>query len=175
MIYGTQEFAEKMKAIIKDGTRHPLYEDTVEHAKAMGVHIYGDKPLYLLDRARPREDGEVKAYRIENYEPTTKAGADKAIDIVGKIFNPTLYSIDFREKGEQSQELQKYTLEYYPNYNSLVNFNKDVTLRKMLADPNAVMVVKPSQVPDSDTQRVEPTTVIFGSCNVWWYDKDCFL
>lgn len=181
MVYGTQEFAEKIKAIIKDDERHPLYEMACKHAEAMSVHIYGDKPLYLLERARPREDEEVKVYRVENYEPTTKAGADKAIDIVGKIFNPTLYSINFKEQSDQSKLLQKYTLEYYPNYNSLINFNKDVTLRKMLSDPNAVMAVKPSVVPTTDgqtiddAQRVEPITVIYGSPNVWYYDRDFFL
>lgn len=175
MIYGTQEFAERLKAIIKDGYRHPLYEDTVEHAKEMAVHIYGDKPLFLLERARPREDGDVTTYRIENYEPTTKAGADKAIDIVGKIFNPSLYTINFKEQNAESKELQQYTLEYYPNYNSLPNYDKEVLLRKMIADPNAVMAIKPGEVPDLDTERIKPVSVIYGSCNVWDYEKDYFL
>lgn len=175
MIYGTEDFARTLKTIIKDGVRHPLYEKTVEHAKAMGVHIYGDKPIYLLDRSRPREDEDVKVYRLENYEPTTKSGADKAIDIVGKIFNPTLYSIDFREQSAESKLLQDYTLEYYPNYNSLVNYNKEVTLRKMLADPNGLMAIKPSEMPENDQQRLEPITVIYGSSSIWWYDRDCYL
>lgn len=175
MIYGTQEFAEKLKGIIKDDVRHPLYQATVDHAEAMSVHIYGDKPLYLLERARPREDEDVKVYRVENYEPTTKAGADKAIDIVGKIFNPTLYSINFKEKNAQSEELEKYTLEYFPDYNSLTSYNKDVILRKMLADPNAVMAVKPEHVPVSDSERLEPVIVVYGSPNIWYYDRDCFL
>src|SRR6187549_3546907 len=130
MIYGDQEFAERLKAVIKDEYRHPLYEQTVEHCKEMRVHIYGDKPLHLLDRARPREDGDVTTYRLENYEPTTKAGADKAIDIVGKIFHHSLYSINFREQSDQSKELQDYTLEYYPNYTSIVSYDKEVLLRK---------------------------------------------
>jgi hypothetical protein len=175
MIYGTQEFADRMKAVIKDDYRHPLYEQTVEHAKAMGVHIYGDKPVYLLDRARPREDEEVKAYRIENYEPTTKAGADKAIDIVGKIFNPMLYSIVFKDQTPDSELLQKYTLEYFPNYNSIVNFNKEVTLRKMLADPNGLMAIKPSEIPELDNQRIEPICVIYGSSAIWDYDREHYV
>lgn len=175
MIYGTQEFAEKLKGIIKDDARHPLYAESVAHAEAMSVHIYGDKPYFLLERSRPREDPEVQAYRVENYEPTTKAGADKAIDIVGKIFNPSLYSINFKNNNDQSSQLQKYTLEYLPVYNSLPNYNKDVTLRKMLADPNGVMAVKPAVVPESDAERIEPVIVIYGSPNVWYYDRDCFL
>lgn len=175
MVYGTQEFAERLKAIIKDGYRHSLYEQTVEHAKEMAVHIYGDKPLFLLERSRPREDGDVTTYRIENYEPTTKAGADKAIDIVGKIFNPSLYTINFKEQNAESKELQQYTLEYYPNYNSIATYDKEVLLRKMIADPNAVLAIKPSEVPELDTERIKPVSIIYGSCNIWDYEKDYFL
>lgn len=175
MIYGTQEFAERLKAIIKDGARHPLYEETVEHAKAMGVHIYGEKPLYLLERSRPREDDEVQSYRIENYEPTTKAGADKAIDIVGKIFNPTLYSITWKDQSKEIKELQGYTLEYYPVYNSITIFDKDVVLRKMLADPNALMCVRPERTPENDAEQIKPISIIYGSANVWDYDLDHYL
>lgn len=175
MTYPSQEFAELLKRVIKDEERHPLYQQTVEHAEAMGVHIYGDKPLYLLDRARPREDEDVKAYRIENYEPTTKAGADKAIDIVSKIFNPTLYSINWKEQNDQVKELQNYTLQYYPNYNSITAFDKDVVLRRMLADPNGIMAIKPSEIPDDDSQRLEPETVIYGSSAIWYYERDFFL
>ena len=175
MIYGTQEFAERLKAVIKDGARHPLYSQTVEHAKAMAVHIYGEKPFYLLERARPREDDSVQTYRIENYEPTTKAGADKAIDIVGKIFNPTLYSITWKESNTQIKELQDYTLEYYPTYNSIATFDKDVVLRKMIADPNALMCVRPERVPENDAEKLKPVSIIYGSSAIWDYDKDHFL
>ena len=175
MVYGTQEFAVRLKAVIKDGARHPFYEATVKHAEAMGIHINGDEPLYLLERARPREDAEVKTYRLENYEPTTKANADKAIDIVSKIFNPALYSIRWKDQSTEIEELQDYTLEYFPIYNSLTSFDKEVLLRKMIADPNAVMAVKPERVPETDVERLKPINIIYASCNVWDYDLDHFL
>lgn len=175
MVYGTQEFAVRLKAVIKDGARHPFYEATVKHAEAMGIHINGDEPLYLLERARPREDDEVKTYRLENYEPTTKANADKAIDIVSKIFNPALYSIRWKEQSKEIEELEDYTLEYFPIYNSLTSFDKEVLLRKMIADPNAVMAVKPERIPETDVERLKPINVIYSSCNVWDYDLDHFL
>lgn len=175
MIYGTQEFAELLKEVIKDGKRHDLYELTVQHALDMSVHINGDKPLYLLEKNRPREDDEVKAYRIENHEPTTKAGADKAIKIVAKGFNPNLYSIQWKEKTKQGEELEKYTLEYYPRCNSIVNFNKDVLLRKMLADPNGLVAIKPEDLPEDDTDKLKPVTVVYGSPVVWYYDRDHYL
>lgn len=175
MIYGTQDFAQLLKELIRDGKRHDLYHLAVNHARDMSVHINGDKPIYLLERARPREDEETKLYRLENYEPTTKAGADKAIKIVSKGFNPSLFTIQWKEKSKQSEEIEQYTMEYYPNYNSILNFNKDVVLRKMLADPNGVVAVKPEDIPDDDTEKAKPIVVVYGSCALWWVDKDCFL
>jgi hypothetical protein len=131
--------------------------------------------MYLLERSRPREDEDVTTYRIENYEPTTKAGADKAIDIVGKIFNPMLYSINWKEQNDQSKELQQYTLEYYPVYNAVTTFDKDVLLRKMIADPNGVVCIKPERMPENDAEKLNPITLIYGSSSVWNYDIDHFL
>jgi hypothetical protein len=175
MIYGTQEFAELLKDLIRDGRRHDLYEQSCHHAKEMAVHINGEKPIYLLDRNRPREDEEIKMYRIENYEPTTKAGADKSIKIVSKGFNPNLYSIVWKEPTKEGEELEKYTLEYYPNCNSIVNFNKDVLLRKMLADPNGLVAIKPEDIPDDDTEKLKPIIIVYGSACLWYYDRDHYL
>lgn len=176
MIYGTQEFAEKLKGIIKDDLRHPLYHEACAHAEAMSVHIYGDKPEMILKRVRPREDEEVQMYRLENYEPTTKAGADKAIEIVSKIFNPTLYSIVWpKDQSEDIKKLHDYMLVEYPEYNSVTNFDKDVLLRKMIADPNGVIAIRPEHFPENDIEMIEPISVIYSSQNVYWYDRDCFL
>src|SRR5690606_31512404 len=138
-------------------------------------HVYGDKPMYLLERTRPREEADVKAYRIDNYEPTTKAGCDKALDIVSKIFNPTLYSIRWKEQDEQVKEIKSYTLDYYPDYNSIIAFNKDVVLRKMVADPNGIIAVKPKRIPENDATKVEPIISVYGSPNIWYRDDDHFL
>jgi hypothetical protein len=175
MIYATQEFADKLTSIIKDGERHPLYEDVVKHAQAMGVHIYGDTPDLLLKRARPREEEEVQAYRLENYEPLTKASADKALEIVSKIFNPTLYSVVWKERSEDVEKLHDYLFVNYPMYNSVTNFDKDVLLRKMIADPNGVVAIKPEKLPETDAEMINPVSVIYSSENIYWYDRDCFL
>jgi hypothetical protein len=175
MIFGNKEYAELLKDIIVSEKRHPLYTESCEHARQMAVHIYGNTPDYLLERVRPREEDDVKDYRIQNYEPTTKAGADKAIDIVSKIFNPTLYNIRWKEPNAESDELKSYTFDYFPNYNSLVTYNKDVVLRKMLADPNGLMAVKPGAMPADETERIEPEVLVYGSNNLWFYDRDHYL
>lgn len=188
MIYGENEFDDTLKNIIRDtktnidgtvdthkGYRHPCYQECVDHAEEMSWHLYGEKPVTLLSRTRPREDPAVTNYRIENYEPTTKSAADKAINIVSKIFNPNLYSIRWKDPSKSSQELKEYTLEYYPEHNSVVNYTKDVLLRKMLADPNAVVVVKLESMPEKTNEALKPILKIFGSSSVWNYDVDHYL
>jgi hypothetical protein len=174
MIYGDSDFNETLVKIMRENYRHANYEKTVALAKEMSVHIYGDKPVELLSRVRPGEDSEITEYRLANYEPTTKAPAGKAIKVVSKIFNPNLMSIVF-PKTEGAQELESYTMFYYPVSNSLVIYNKEVTLKKMLADANALMVVKPQRVPRNDAENINPVVLIFGSSTVWNYDLDHFL
>lgn len=175
MIYGEEEFNETLVRIIREKYRHPLYNEAVRLAKEMSVHILGVKPEELLARVRPGEDIEITNYRLANYEATTKAPAGKAIKITSKIFNPNLSSIVFPQDVENAKKLEQYTMYYYPNYNSLTVYNKDVTLRKMLADANGLMAIKPQRVPRNDAERVKPVVVIYGSEANWNWDFDHFL
>lgn len=173
MVYGSQEFNDALVAIIK-GQRHSYYAEAARLARDMSVHVYGRKPEELLNRVRPGEDDAIKEYRISNYEPTTKAPCGKAIKIVSKIFNPNLSSIVFKD-NENSQRLKEYTMEYYPKYNSIIVYNKDVTLKKMIADANALQVVKPDRRPETDADNVRPVVVIYSSESVWNWDHEHFL
>lgn len=165
-----------MLAVIQ-GARHACYKESVEHAEIMSWHFYGERPDRLLERTRPNEDPEITKYRKENYEPHTKSAADKSVNITSKIFNPNLYSIVWpkSEESKNATGLKEYTLDYYPKYNSLITFTKDVLLRKMLADPNAIAVVKPELIPEYQTEALEPIVVLYGSSNVWDYDEDHYL
>lgn len=174
MIYGSQEFNDVLVQVIRTAYRHPYYETASKLAKDMSVHVYGTKPEELLNRVRPGEDDAIKQYRLDNYEPTTKAPCGKAIKIVSKIFNPNLSSIVFKD-NPNAQKLKEYTMEYYPMYNSIVVYNKDVTLKKMIADANALQVVKPSRRPANDAEKVRPVVVIYSSENVWNWDHEHFL
>jgi hypothetical protein len=175
MVYGSDDFNDLLKEIILSGRRHSNYDECCKHAREMSWHFYGVKPEELLNKVRPNEDPEITAYRLENYEPITKSAADKAINITSKIFNPNLYSIRWKEEGEQIADFKKYSLEYYPDYNSIVTFTKDVLLRKMLADPNAVAVVTINKIPENGSERVEPIMKVYGSSHIYHFDEDCYL
>lgn len=173
MIYGTEEFEELLRDVIKE-KRHDSYQECCDHAEEMSWHFFGTKPEKLLNKVRPNEDPDVTTYRLNNYEPITKSAADKSINIVSKIFNPNLYSIRWKDKSKSAEEFREYTLEYYPSYNSIVNYLKDVLLRKMLADPNAVAVVT-VEVPELESERLQPVMKIYGSSSIWYYDEDHYL
>lgn len=175
MIYGTPEFDELLMDVISKGKRHDRYEECCEHAEEMSWHLYGVKPVKLLERTRPNEDPEITTYRIENYEPITKSAADKAVHIISKIFNPNLYSVRWKEQTPSTEELKSYTLEYYPSYNSIVAFLKDVLLRKMLADPNGVAVVTVDSVPEMESKRLQPVMKVYGSKSIFYFDDDHYL
>lgn len=179
MVYGTDEFNELLKEILRGekGYRHPCYHECCEHAEEMSWHFYGVTPDDLLERTRPNEDKEITKYRKDNYEPKTKGKADKAVNITSKIFNPNLYSIRWEKDKQDSDaaELAKYTLEYYPDYNSVVNYTKDVLLRKMLADPNGVVAIKPMFIPEAESERLKPEIFIYGSSVIWNYDDEHHL
>jgi hypothetical protein len=174
MIFGTPEYNDLLRDVI-GGKRHDLYEKTKECAEAMKVHIYGDKPEKILNRARPREPQEIKNYRLENYEPTTKATGAKALSIVGKIFNPQLSSIKWNNQTNNGKKLEEYTLEYYPRYNSVVKFLAQAGLKKMIADPNGVFAVRPKRFPKTQLEEPEPELKVYGSECIYYYDDDHFL
>jgi hypothetical protein len=179
--YVAEDFRQLILGLITDYESdkkdyfHPCYKDACDHAEEMSVHMYGKKPEKLLNMVRPREDPEVKKYRLDAYQPTTKSTAEKGLSIVSKIFNPTLYTVAWKEQTSSGKELQSYTLEYYPVYNSLPTFLQQTALKKVLADPNGVLAVKPLRRLESDIQQPEPVAKIYGSKNVWYFDEDMFL
>jgi hypothetical protein len=147
--------------------KHIAYERCVEHAEDMAVHVMGMKPMKLLDRVRPREDPEVKAYRLLSYEPITTATADKAVFMLQKIMNPKLWSIKFPDSGK---DLEQYLFKDYPFYKSIINYTTDVIIRSMVADPNGVMVVMPINMDIPDTVKVEPIVSIFNTSRLWAFE-----
>lgn len=163
------------KAIDDEKYRHDCYLKSVEHAEEMGVHLYGDLPEKLLNMVRPREEKATKDYRLAAYQPTTKSTAEKGVAIVSKIFNPALYTIQWKNRSDNASKLEKYTLESYPEYNSVITFLQQTATKKMLADPNGVMAVTITDYDIKEEDRPEPVVKIYGSKNIWYQDHESFL
>lgn len=174
MLYGDSEFSSQLKEVIRKGDRHKNYQACVDHAKDMAVHIYGEKPDEILMRARPREEEAIREYRINNFQPVTKAPTNKAITILNKIFNPTLYS-EVYPNNEKASILRGYVKEDFPGYNSVLSFMREVAVKKMLADPNGIMCVRPQTTKIPQSKRLKPIIKVFGSSAIVSEDHEHFL
>lgn len=150
----------------KDEYKRQGYRESVDHAEEMAVHLYGDKPAKLLERVRPREDPDIRAYRLESYEPTTKSTAEKGVSLTNKIFNPKLYGVQPAD-GEKGKTLFDYSMVDYPVFNSVVNFLSEYALKKTLADPNAIFCVEPYEDPQSVTQQIQPYVRCYDSKDIY--------
>lgn len=176
MEYESPEFNDFLKEAIKDDkNRHHNYASCCEHAEEMAIHVYGVTPTRLLEITRPNEDPAIKAYRLSVYQPKTKSTANKALSILFKIFNPSLFTIKWNDQNTNSKKLEEYCMEYYPVFNSVLVFLQEAALPKMIADPNGVMAVKPKELIIPDTKRAEPIAVIYGSKNIWHFDYESCL
>ncbi len=146
--------------------RHEFYSESVEAMNSMGVHMTGDNPKKLLDIKRPNEDKEAKKYRLDSYEPKTKASANKATSITNRIYNERLFSITYPPmpttvKPENS--LQKYLTEKMPLYVSLLNYQKTVFTKMHYKDANGLIGVLPTNFDKVDTEFFEPIPIFYTS------------
>lgn len=153
---------------------HQAYKDACEHYEEMAVHVYGTQPRALLEKIRPREDPEIREYRLASYRPITKSTCKKAINVINKIFNPKFSSIRF-EDNAKAQLLKKYSLEDYPRFNSVVNYLSDYALKKGFADPNAIFLVQLYKQPSSKAERLMPYVTCYLSKNIHYIDENYAL
>lgn len=175
MIYGTPDFKQLLFDMISNQKRHSLYEESVKAFNKMKPHIYGDIPKDLLERTRPREPEEVKQYRIANYEATTKSTASKALGVLAKIMNPSFYDIRWKAQTPNGKILQDYTLEYYPYNNSVIKFMGEAGLKRMIADANGAIAIRPKKLPENELEQAKPLIVLYGSPAIWWKDEECYI
>lgn len=161
---------KQLLALLKDDkneSKHEHYIAAKEHFEEMSWHVYGKKPEKLLERMRPREDPAIKQYRLQSYEPITKSKCKKALSILHKVFNSKLYSIRFTDEKKKEEEiLKKYSLEEYPRFNSIVNYFANYILKKMIADPNGVILVQPYYYEIKESVRVEPILTCYNSAKI---------
>lgn len=169
----TPELASKIVKFLKDDDpklKHPRYAASVDHAEEMSWHVYGSKPAKLLEKTRPREENEIKEYRLASYQPITKPICKKALNVVYKIFSPNLYSIRFPEDSAKGKQLKEYTETQYPIFRSVVNYVANFLLKKTIADPNAVIIIQPSNYLLKGTEYVKPIATCYSSKDVHWME-----
>lgn len=173
MLTFDEDFLTKLQKLLGDDKneyKHPNYKACTDHAEEMGWHVYGDKPIKLLNRTRPREDPAITIYRLESYEPITQSVCKKALNISHKIFDQGLYSLKWDDKNDRARILKEYTTEKYPRFNSVINYLSGFVFKKMIADPNGVVLVQPFNYEIKESQRVQPIATCYGSKDIHLVD-----
>jgi hypothetical protein len=151
-----------------DEYTHINYEENVNQASEMGVHLKGDAPTDLLEAYRPNEPAEVRNYRISIYEPITQGEGKRIVNVLSKIQKSSNYSIQFPEQTNVNPEenLEQYCTKDYPFFGSVENWAFNVALQQNLCDANALVVVMPLAIPDDQVSYLKPYTFIYRSDQV---------
>lgn len=178
--FESKEFAEYLEALGKNQKplRHKFYQETVDHAREMGVHLSGGDPSKLLDIKRPNEDDSARKYRLASYKPKTKSAGSRAVSIMNRIYNPRLYSIEYSNTitiPDEDNTLNNYLDGGMPYYNSLMNYIKSVFTKSHLEDPGGVVIIQPADFEVEDTQFFEPIPFFYGSEQVLDFDDDHYF
>jgi hypothetical protein len=158
---------DELKGYFNGDTRHIFYEEAVEIAKKLAVHVTGEYPCDLLDERRPHEPIEVKDYRKKIWVPITKPIMSKVITSLSKIRRSADWSINFEDEAQFSkvpdgEKLSDYINSKFPYFTSLTNWVFDVYLRKYATDSNCVVAVLPLEEAE-ENEYLKPFPAIFTS------------
>ena len=156
----------------KDPLRHKNYYATVEHAEHMSVHVKGKSPAEILLHARPNEPAAVFQERINVYEPITKSAFLKVMNVLAKIQNG--FTVNFTEPDAripEGEDIETYTLEEFPNWESIFNWLFGPILKEIQSDPNATIGWLPMSKPETDQEFVKPVPHIYSSYETVDYNE----
>ncbi len=124
----------------KDNYFSDYHEKISKHARNLSYHAeFGVFPSELIEKAAPNEDSKEFDYRKANYKQVTKPAWDKALSFTYRVFNEQNFSIIWKD-----EDYEKYFNYEFPKYGDFVKFFIDVIPKMKFADPNAVVVVRPS-------------------------------
>jgi hypothetical protein len=145
-----------------------------------GYDVDADKPnpyfKFLIDRSRPGENEEIKAYRRSIYKSVTKSPCDKVVNSLKKIVKAPDFKIDYKESYvpaivNEEETLEEYCEEYLPIYRSVINWFLQVGLNSNLTDPNGAIVVLPYNYEVKPNEYVKPLPYYISSENICHYKE----
>lgn len=139
-------------------------DDLVSKANQMAVHLKGEKPENLLEDYRPNEHPDIRAYRLQIYEPTTKSDGERISNTLSKVQRQSQYSVDIETQSGviETETLNAYVNDY-PFFGDLSKWVFDSALEYSLIDANALVCFFPMDFPETDTSYYKPVGHIFPS------------
>lgn len=151
--------------------KHGAYDKSAEMYCILKQHANGEVPTKLICNRRPGESDRIKDYRIEIYEPMTRAPISKIISSLSKIRRSPDWSVKFDtlDTGaiakDELPELY-YTINYPNDLTSLTNWLFTIGLKEYLLDSNAVILVQPLTWDIENTEYHKPYPFIFNAPQV---------
>lgn len=169
----------------KEPEFYPEYPIIVRLARELRVHYDQDvKPFDLLFKKWPFQEQEVFDYALSNYRPVTTPFWGKAENSLNRIWNKDNYSITWHEDDVQFKDhtAQDYFEKGIPFHRNIFAYLENIASKETLRDPNAVIVVKPSELPfklDEDqnlkadqSELIKPVPVIYESKQIVSFIED---
>jgi hypothetical protein len=145
----------------------PLQERWVGEYEAVSVHVNGTVPIKLIETRRPYEDEDIALYRRQNYEPVTKGPFARFNSDLSRVFSGTQVSVNVN-----NDDLQDYLEGNNFDGMDLRSYWSRKLCKRMIVDPNGILVRWVNVVPDAPNAKVEPELVMVLSKNIKHFTKD---
>lgn len=156
--------------------RHAFYQASIDHRNHLR-DVFGKAYPTYLDMSRPKEREEYRNYRRRIYKNPLRSLRRRVIEVLDYIRQADDFSVSFDEskKSDNADSLEAYLTD--------TNYSKDGTAenwffknirKKYVNDPNAVLVILPTQQPESDSVRARPQALVINCDEVYQYRKGEF-
>ncbi len=160
------------------------YLDAVNMQLEIDTHAgYKTFPDRLFRNRYPNEDNQHFKWRMDNFFSKTREPWNRACGTFARIWNEQNYTLKFSEDDPvfTDNTAEKYFRQEYPLYKDLVAYFKSVVTYAKLNDPNALLCIKPYELPVTeksgegeeaaemiidDTALLSPASFIYNSTNV---------
>lgn len=139
----------------------PLQEKWVGEYEAVSVHVNGIVPVKLIETRRPYEDEDIALYRRANYEPVTKGPFARFNSDLSRVFSGSQVSVNVN-----NDDLQEYVEDNNFGGMDLRSYWSRKLCKRMIVDPNGVLVRWVDVVPNAPNAQVQPQLIMVLSKNI---------
>lgn len=156
---------------VKGNKKHSSYITTCKLYTDLKVHMDGEYPAEIIDKARPNEPNHIKLYREQIFAHTTKPVCAKVVTSLSKIRKSHDWNIKFKEENVPAIISSKETPKQYynftfPQFGSITTWAFNVLLKQYLADANSLIVVMPISWKLAKNEYFKPFPFIYNSPSV---------
>ena len=151
--------------------------DSQHHRFMQHLGIADENPYFsiLIDQRRPGETAVVQKHRRVIYASITREPCFKVLSSLNKILRSEDWKVDYShsEKIRQENEsLEDYCEKNYPNFGSVTNWLYTYGLKKILSDPNGMIVVLPLDYTVEANEFLKPFAHYVSSRDIYYYEPD---